>query len=88
MSKGGGTNTVTQQANLPDWVQAAAQNNLSSAAKVANNLMLPYSGPTVAGLNPAQIANISASLSVCHNRDPTGRLANAGSFSVLKILIS
>jgi hypothetical protein len=60
MSKGGGTNTVTQQASLPQWVQDAGQANLAQAKDVSNNLAGPYSGPRVAGMNDAQLSNIGA----------------------------
>ena len=59
MSKGGGSQTVTQQTELPQWVQNAAQTNLNAAYKVAQNMAGPYQGPMVAGMTSGQLADIA-----------------------------
>lgn len=59
MSKGGGSQTVTQQTELPQWVQNAAQTNLNAAYRVAQNMAGPYQGPMVAGMTNGQLADIA-----------------------------
>ena len=59
MSKGGGSQTVTQQTELPQWVQNAAQTNLNAAYRVAQNMAGPYQGPMVAGMTNSQLADIA-----------------------------
>lgn len=58
MSGGGGTQTVTQKTEIPEWVQAAGQQNLAAAYDVANNMLGPYEGQRVAAMSPAQLATI------------------------------
>jgi len=60
MSKGGsgGTQTTTQQTQLPDWVNQAAQSNYALAQQVSANLMKPYSGQRVADLTPGMTGDI------------------------------
>jgi hypothetical protein len=48
---GGGSQTVTNQTKLPQWVDDAAQQNLKDATSVANNLAKPYTGNLVAGFS-------------------------------------
>lgn len=59
-SNSGGTQTVVNKTELPQWVQDAAQKNLNAAYQVAGNLMGPYTGPRVAGMTPNQLSNINA----------------------------
>ena len=58
-SSGGGTQTVTNQTQYPDWVNNAAQKNLNASYQVAGNLIGPYSGQRVASMTPAQTADIN-----------------------------
>ena len=56
----GGTQTVTNKTELPQWVQDAGQKNLSAAYDVSQNMLGPYSGPRVAGMTGGQQADIAA----------------------------
>lgn len=49
----GGTDTTTVQ-NFPDWAVPAAQGYLNRAVDVSNLPYTPYTGQTVAGMNPYQ----------------------------------
>lgn len=60
MSGGGGTQTVTQKTEIPEWVQEAGQRNLAAAYDVSANMMGPYTGQRVAGMNQGQMDVIGA----------------------------
>ena len=57
---GGGSQTVVNKTELPQWVQDAGQKNLAAAYQVSQNLMGPYSGPRVADMTAGQQADIAA----------------------------
>ena len=58
-SGGGGTQTVVNKNELPQWVQEAGQKNLAAAYDVSANMMGPYTGPRVADMtNGAQADKI------------------------------
>jgi len=59
-SSGGGTQTVSNKTEYPDWVNNAAQKNLNASYQVAGNMMGPYSGQRVAGMSPTQLSDINA----------------------------
>jgi Chaperone of endosialidase len=59
-SSGGGTQTVVNQTQLPQWAQDAAQKNLNAAYQVAGNMMGPYTGQRVADMTGNQLADINA----------------------------
>jgi hypothetical protein len=61
MSKpsGGGTQTVINKTELPEWVNTAAQNNLNAAYDVSQNMLGPYTGPRVAGMTNGALADIA-----------------------------
>jgi hypothetical protein len=59
-SSGGGTQTVTNKTEYPDWVNNAAQKNLNAAYQVAGNMMGPYTGQRVADMTPTQMSDINA----------------------------
>jgi hypothetical protein len=50
--EGGGSQTVTNKTELPEWVQQAGQKNLAAAYDVSANMLGPYEGQRVAGLTP------------------------------------
>ena len=58
MSQGGGgssTNTVSNtNAYIPDWLEGYTQNAVGRASDLSNQAYTPYSGETVAGIDPAQ----------------------------------
>src|SRR5271166_286405 len=63
--KGGGTSipantssTVTNQVQLPSWVNTLAQQNVGTAQQLAQQPYTPYPGQTVAPLSPLQNAAI------------------------------
>lgn len=58
-SGGGGTQTVVNKTELPQWVQDAGQKNLAAAYDVSNNLMGPYTGPRVADMTQGAQADIA-----------------------------
>jgi len=60
MSGGGGTQTVTQKTEIPQWVQEAGQRNLAAAYDVSRSLQGPYEGQRVASMTPGQIGTIGA----------------------------
>jgi hypothetical protein len=60
MSGGGGTQTVTQKTEIPQWVQEAGQRNLAAAYDVSRNLQGPYEGQRVASMSPGQLGTIGA----------------------------
>jgi hypothetical protein len=57
---GGGTQTVVNKTELPQWVQDAGQKNLAAAYDVSANLMGPYQGPRVADMTNGAMANIAS----------------------------
>lgn len=62
MSKGGGgggTQTVVNKTELPEWVNTAAQNNLNAAYDVSQNMLGPYTGPRVADMTNGALADIA-----------------------------
>ena len=60
MSGGGGMQTVTNKTEIPEWVQAAGQKNLSAAYDVSQFMPGPYEGQRVAALAPGQVNTIGA----------------------------
>jgi len=58
MSGGGGTQTVVNKTEIPQWVQEAGQRNLASAYDVSRNLQGPYEGQRVAAMTPGQVSTI------------------------------
>lgn len=57
---GGGSQTVVNKTEIPEWVQAAGQRNLSAAYDVSQNMLGPYQGQTVASMTPGQLEAIGA----------------------------
>jgi hypothetical protein len=55
MSGGGGTQTVTNKTEIPEWVQEAGRRNLAAAYDVSRNMMGPYEGQRVADLSQGQL---------------------------------
>jgi hypothetical protein len=60
MSGGGGTQTVTNKTEIPQWVQDAGQRNLAAAYDVSANMMGPYTGQRVADMTQGQMDLIGA----------------------------
>jgi len=60
MGKSSGSQTTTQQTQLPQWVQNAGQKNLNAAYQVSGNMMGPYSGQRVAGMTSGAQGDINA----------------------------
>lgn len=58
MSMGGGTQTVVNKTELPEWVQEAGRRNLSAAYDVSRTMPGPYEGQRVAAMTPGQLATI------------------------------
>jgi hypothetical protein len=58
-SSGGGTQTVVNKTDLPQWVTDAAQKNLNASYDVSSNLMGPYQGQRVAGMTGGQLQDIN-----------------------------
>jgi len=58
-SSGGGTQTVINKTDLPQFITDAAQKNLNAAYQVAGNLMGPYQGQRVASMTPGQVQDIN-----------------------------
>lgn len=58
MSMGGGTQTVVNKTELPQWVQEAGQRNLAAAYEVSRAMPGPYEGQRVASMTPGQISTI------------------------------
>jgi hypothetical protein len=56
----GGTQTQTQQQQLPDWMQNAAMWNYGDATQASYNLMPPYPGQRVADQTPGMVQDINA----------------------------
>jgi len=60
MSGGGGPQTVTNKTEIPEWVQAAGQRNLSAAYDVSQFMPGPYEGQRVAAMSPGQVNTIGS----------------------------
>lgn len=60
MSGGGGTQTVVNKTEIPEWVQEAGRRNLAAAYDVSRNMMGPYEGQRVADLSQGQLNTIGA----------------------------
>lgn len=54
MGKSSGPQTTIQKTELPEWLNAAAQENLDIASNLAQRPYQPYGGSTVAGFSPEQ----------------------------------
>lgn len=54
MGKSSAPQTTVQKTELPEWVQSAAQRNLSIADQIASRPYQAYGGSTVAGFAPEQ----------------------------------
>jgi hypothetical protein len=59
-SSGGGTQTVINKTDIPQFIQDAAQKNLNAAYNVSANMMGPYTGQRVADMTGNQLADINA----------------------------
>jgi hypothetical protein len=77
MSKGGGSSipantssTVTNQVQLPGWVNTLAQQNVTQAQNLAGQPYNPYPGTTVAPLNATQQAGLNAAAGVLGSTEP------------------
>jgi len=57
---GGGTQTVINKTDVPQFISDAAQKNLNTAYDVSKNMIGPYTGQRVAGMTPNQMADINA----------------------------
>ncbi|CAB4124575.1 hypothetical protein UFOVP62_13 [uncultured Caudovirales phage] len=57
---GGGSQTVVNKTELPEWVQDAGKKNLAAAYDASANLMGPYQGPRVANMTDGATADIAA----------------------------
>jgi hypothetical protein len=55
---GGGTQTVVNKTELPQWVQEAGQRNLAAAYDVSRAMPGPYEGQRVASMTPGQLSTI------------------------------
>jgi hypothetical protein len=55
---GGGTQTVVNKTELPQWVQEAGQRNLAAAYDVSRAMPGPYEGQRVASMSPGQLSTI------------------------------
>jgi hypothetical protein len=55
---GRSSNTTVQEAKIPAWAEAAAQDVLSRAKDVSRIPYAPYYGPDVAAMTPMQIASM------------------------------
>jgi hypothetical protein len=60
MSGGGGPQTVVNKTEIPEWVQAAGQRNLSAAYDVSQFMPGPYEGQRVAAMSPGQVNTIGS----------------------------
>lgn len=55
---GGGTQTVVNKTELPEWVQEAGRRNLAAAYEVSRTMPGPYEGQRVAAMTPGQVSTI------------------------------
>jgi hypothetical protein len=86
----GGTQTVVNKTELPQWVQDAAQRNLNQAYSVADNLMGPYTGQRVANMTPGQLADINTVQGAVGMSQPaynfaTGAAANVANYTPTQV---
>lgn len=72
---GGGSQTVVNKTELPQWVQDAGQKNLAAAYNVSDNLMGPYTGPRVADMTQGAQADIAALQNNVGSTNPAFALA-------------
>ena len=72
---GGGTQTVVNKTELPQWVQDAGQKNLAAAYQVSDNLMGPYTGPRVADMTQGAQADIAGLQNNVGSTNPAFALA-------------
>lgn len=73
----GGSDTVTQS-NFPEWAVPTAQRFLGQAEQVANIPYNPYSGQTVAQLNPYQTGAFDAIAQRAYTGSPVTSAASQG----------
>jgi hypothetical protein len=55
---GGKGGTQTSEVKIPEWLEAAAKENLARGQSVANIGYTPYYGPDVAAMTPMQMASM------------------------------
>jgi hypothetical protein len=72
---GSGTQTTTSTTELPAFITNAANNNLNAAYGVSQNLLGPWTGPTVATMTPGANADIAAAQSGVGSAQPAYNLA-------------
>lgn len=60
---GGKGGTQTTEVKIPEWLEAAAKENLARGQAVANIGYTPYYGPDVAAMTPMQLAAIQGTSS-------------------------
>lgn len=60
MGKKGGSQTQTTKVEYPEEIRRAAEQNLDIANEVAAIGYSPYSGPTIAGFSPQQLAGMQS----------------------------
>jgi hypothetical protein len=60
---GGKGGTQTTEVKIPEWLEAAARENLARGQAVANIGYTPYYGPDVAAMTPMQLAAIQGTSS-------------------------
>jgi len=70
----GGTETVQTQ-NFPDWATPYAQNYLGFAQQVADTPYTPYTGATVAQMNPYQTGALDAIAQRAYQGSPVSNAA-------------
>jgi len=86
MSGGGGTQTVVNKTEIPQWVQEAGQRNLAAAYDVSRTMQGPYEGQRVADINAGQLSTIGAMGNNAAMSQPgyayaQSMAANAGNYS-------
>ena len=80
---GGGTQTVVNKTELPQWVQDAGQKNLAAAYQVSANMKGPYEGERVAGMTNDQLAGINSLQQNAGMAQPAFSAAQAGAANVM-----
>lgn len=63
MSGGGKGGKSTTEVKIPEWLEAAARENLARGQSVANIGYTPYYGPDVAAMTPMQMASMQGTSS-------------------------
>jgi hypothetical protein len=63
MSGGGKGGRETTEVKIPEWLEAAAKENLARGQAVANIGYTPYYGPDVAAMTPMQMASMQGTSS-------------------------